>query len=321
MEWLVLGATIGWLLGKACSRWNAKPKPEAPPSEPPPPWLEQHVRRRSALGIHQQHKHVKQERQSVKLASLQHQLSPHFLFNALNSVHWLWNRGDRNRAIESMEAFMALGTTIGTRNTEGWHGLTDEFASIKRYLLLESIRLDLPLNMEVCMPPNSRRKTSSSPNSSFKPIAENSIWHGFSPTPPAGTTPRIQIEATWEEGWATEWGVLGINIRDNGRGFASHGSSDEDIGRAPSDPGSHKPCMKATIAVTQGPEPWSTTCSIKLPLPKPMAPARATEAKGGVRQPSLEASVPIQQTNHGDHGSVVSAIPEGRNVLPSLLFR
>ena len=198
-----------WLaFGEACSRWNAKPKPEAPPSVPPPPWLEQHVRRRSALGIHQQHKHVKQERQSVKLASLQHQLSPHFLFNALNSVHWLWNRGDRNRAIESMEAFMALWHDHWNQDTEGWHGLTDEFASIKRYLLLESIRLDLPLNVEVCMPPEFSPESILVPKLFLQPIAENSIWHGFSPTPPAGTTPRIQIEATWEEGWATEWGVL-----------------------------------------------------------------------------------------------------------------
>ena len=287
MEWLVLGATIGWLLGKACSRWNAKPKPEAPQSVPPPPWLEQHVRRRSALGIHQQHKHVKQERQSVKLASLQHQLSPHFLFNALNSVHWLWNRGDRNRAIESMEAFMALWHDHWNQDTEGWHGLTDEFASIKRYLLLESIRLDLPLNVEVCMPPEFSPESILVPKLFLQPIAENSIWHGFSPTPPAGTTPRIQIEATWDEGWATEWGMLGINIRDNGRGFASHGSSGKgtSVGLQVVRETLASMHANATIAVTQGPEPWSTTCSIKLPLPKPTAPARATEAKG--RAPAL----------------------------------
>lgn len=287
MKWLVLGATIGWLLGKACSRWNAKPKPEAPPSVPPPPWLEQHVRRRSALGIHQQHKHVKQERQSVKLTSLQHQLSPHFLFNALNSVHWLWNRGDRNRAIESMEAFMALWHDHWNQDTEGWHGLTDEFASIKRYLLLESIRLDLPLNVEVCMPPEFSPESILVPKLFLQPIAENSIWHGFSPTPPARTTPRIQIEAAWEEGWATEWGMLGINIRDNGRGFASHGSSGKrkSVGLQVIRETLASMHAKATIAVTQGPEPWSTTCSIKLPLPKPMAPARATEAKG--RAPAL----------------------------------
>ena len=287
MEWLVLGATIGWLLGKACSRWNAKPKPEAPQSVPPPPWLEQHVRRRSALGIHQQHKHVKQERQSVKLASLQHQLSPHFLFNALNSVHWLWSRGDRNRAIESMEAFMALWHDHWNQDTEGWHGLTDEFASIKRYLLLESIRLDLPLNVEVCMPPEFSPESILVPKLFLQPIAENSIWHGFSPTPPAGTTPRIQIEATWDEGWATEWGMLGINIRDNGRGFASHGSSGKgtSVGLQVVRETLASMHAKATIAVTQGPEPRSTTCSIKLPLPKPTAPARATEAKG--RAPAL----------------------------------
>lgn len=287
MEWLVLWATIGWLLGKACSRWTAKPKPEAPPSVPPPPWLEQHVRRRSALGIHQQHKHVKQERQSVKLASLQHQLSPHFLFNALNSVHWLWNRGDRNRAIESMEAFMALWHDHWNQDTEGWHGLKDEFASIKRYLLLESIRLDLPLNVEVCMPPEFSPESILVPKLFLQPIAENSIWHGFSPKPPAGTTPRIQIEATWEEGWATEWGMLGINIRDNGRGFASHGSSGKgtSVGLQVVRETLASMHAKATIGVTQGPEPWSTTCSIKLPLPKPTAPARATEAKG--RAPAL----------------------------------
>ena len=257
MEWLVLGATIGWILGKACSRWNEKPKPEAPPSVAPPPWLEQHVRRRSALGIHQQHKHVKQERQSVKLASLQHQLSPHSLFNALNSVHWLWNRGDRNRAIESMEAFMALWHDHWNQDTEGWHGLTDEFASIKRYLLLESIRLDLPLNVEVCMPPEFSPESILVPKLFLQPIAENSIWHGFSPTPPAGTTPRIQIEATWEEGWATEWGMLGINIRDNGRGFASHGSSGKgtSVGLQVIRETLASMHAKATIAVTQGSEP------------------------------------------------------------------
>ena len=40
-----------------------------------------------------------------------------------------------------------------------------------------------------------------------------------------------------------------------------------------------------------------------------------------MRQPSLEARVPIQQTNHGDHGRVVGAIPEGRNVhFPTFCF-
>ena len=52
-----------------------------------------------------------------------------------------------------MEVFMALWHDHWNQDTEGWHGLTGEFASIKRYLLLESIRLDLPLNVEVCLPP------------------------------------------------------------------------------------------------------------------------------------------------------------------------
>ncbi|MBN2894291.1 MAG: histidine kinase [Campylobacterales bacterium] len=113
-----------------------------------------------------------------RLRSLETQLNPHFLFNALNSVAELIHT-DADKAEEAL-----LGISSFLRNTmqeRALLSLESELRNVRDYLALENLRFDGQILLHVSVNPEDlRRKV---PKFSVQLLVENAIKHGFSNRP------------------------------------------------------------------------------------------------------------------------------------------
>jgi LytS/YehU family sensor histidine kinase len=106
-----------------------------------------------------------------RLRSLETQLNPHFLFNALNSLAELVHR-DSNRA---EEAILKLSAFLrNTMSEKALIPMAEEIANVKSYVELENIRFSdrIRLDVEGPLPPWQL------PKFSIQLLAENAIKHG-----------------------------------------------------------------------------------------------------------------------------------------------
>jgi LytS/YehU family sensor histidine kinase len=231
-------------------------------------WLERHQRLRDDAGIRGRQNDLTSRRKRLEQQTLQLQLSPHFMFNALSSVQWLWADGHFGQARETYACFLRLWQKHWTDTAEGSHSLRDELTSLEEYVRLESSRRGLDVAWEVLASDNVPWDAHV-PALLFQPALENAMWHGFS-TPPDTPSLGLHVHATSGEGgepWVT------VNILDNG------------VGWTPADP-THPPARasfgnditlnrlqhlhpKATMTLTTASAPWSTNVQFCLPLTPP----------------------------------------------------
>jgi len=107
-----------------------------------------------------------------RLRSLETQLNPHFLFNALNSIAELIHQ-DPNKA---ETAILKVSTFLrNTMDEKALISLSDELRNVRDYIELENIRFSgrIQMNIDNAMP---KIKV---PKFSIQLLVENAIKHGF----------------------------------------------------------------------------------------------------------------------------------------------
>ncbi|MCD9027636.1 histidine kinase [Luteimonas sp. BDR2-5] len=147
----------------------------------------------------------------ARLQLLTGQLSPHFLFNAFNTIRGMIFE-DRERAAELVtqlsELFrFHLSAGIRTETT-----LAEDWEIARRYLDLEAVRLESRLRLEVDLDPALMPRTL--PILTLLTLVENAIKHGIAPNRDGG---RLSIRAQAAgRGWTLE-------VENSiGRGVAEH---------------------------------------------------------------------------------------------------
>jgi len=107
-----------------------------------------------------------------RLKSLETQLNPHFIFNALNSIAELIHQ-DQNRAEDAV--LKMSGFLRNTMNEKALIALGDELKNVKAYLELENVRFcnQLHLHIKGSVP------DWKVPKFSLQLLVENAIKHGF----------------------------------------------------------------------------------------------------------------------------------------------
>jgi sensor histidine kinase YesM len=114
--------------------------------------------------------------QQAKLAALQAQLNPHFLFNALNAVSALMYRD-----VEAADAMLArIGELLRlTLASDGSHEirLSEELELLERYLDIERIRFADRLAITMDVPETTLE--AHVPPFALQPLVENAIRHGI----------------------------------------------------------------------------------------------------------------------------------------------
>ena len=207
-----LGSALGVHLGRQrASRRGSSKAPSSP--FPSPSWVERHQRLRDQSQLAERHLQVRGARTEVKRQTLQLHLSPHFMFNALSSVQWLWVQGEARQAHLLFASFIKLWQRHWRGPASCVHSLKDELHTLSDYVALESVRLQREVHLEWDVP--SERNNRTMPSLLLQPVIENALWHGFQPMP---ESPRIRIEVSLlHDALRPDW--VSLTVKDNGKGL------------------------------------------------------------------------------------------------------
>lgn len=130
-----------------------------------------------ATRIQVQNIELQNQLRSSQLRALKLQLSPHFLFNTLNTVSSLIRSGENDTAIKvNSKLAEFLRTTLYTDNQE-FVTLDKELEFINLYLDIESLRFNDRLKIRKNIPLNTRKFEV--PYFLLQPLVENAIKHGI----------------------------------------------------------------------------------------------------------------------------------------------
>ena len=152
--------------------------------------------------------------QISEMKALQAQITPHFLYNTLDSIIWLAEGGRKEQVISITRAFSDFFRISLNRGNE-WVLVKDEFKHVESYLTIQKIRyrdiLDYSIEYEDIM----ERKTIL--KLLLQPLVENALYHGIKNKRGKG----LIVVHGWMERDAAEpessW--LCFRVEDNGIGM------------------------------------------------------------------------------------------------------
>ena len=119
----------------------------------------------------------------AEVRALRAQISPHFIYNALNTIG-SFIRTDPERARELLHEFADF-TRYSFRGGGEFTTLKDELTNIQRYVALEQARFGDRLNMKLQIAPEVLQVVL--PFLALQPLVENAIRHGLAGKPHGGT--------------------------------------------------------------------------------------------------------------------------------------
>lgn len=116
------------------------------------------------------------EKRKVELQVLQNQINPHFLYNTLDSIVFLAERG-RNADVITTVVSLAHFFRISISKGEIFIPIEDEIFHVRNYLTIQSIRYSNKFTYEVSIDEAMlRRKVM---KLILQPLVENAIYHGI----------------------------------------------------------------------------------------------------------------------------------------------
>lgn len=119
------------------------------------------------------------ELQLQKMQVLRAQMSPHFIFNSLNSVNHFILQNDRIQASEYLTKFSKLVRLILQNSQAAYISLECEIEALQLYLELEAVRFDHQFDYKIKIDDVPDISVLRIPPLIIQPFAENAIWHGL----------------------------------------------------------------------------------------------------------------------------------------------
>ncbi|QYR23918.1 sensor histidine kinase [Paenibacillus sp. sptzw28] len=151
----------------------------------------------------------RQERQkrNAELRSLQAQIKPHFLYNTLDTIHWMARKQGAEDVSEMVESLARL-FRIGLSNGSEYIPLAEELEHSKSYLQIQRIRYKDKLGYTLELDPDiSHHRVL---KVILQPIIENAIYHGIKERRGPG---HITVKA------ARDQGRIVMTVADDGVGM------------------------------------------------------------------------------------------------------
>ena len=257
----------GWLEGRPPSSVSSTST-----SASVPEWLERHQFLHTQSRLATQHQHVQARREDAERRRLHLHLSPHFMFNALTSVHWLAAEGRWKEALHTFVAFKGLWHKHWNVQESPVHSLQDELATLEACVVLESTRLGKTVTFTHHMHPAVPSRAQI-PALLLQPALENALWHGFDGSVEA---PQVHLTVTpmdRHEGW------LVLTLLDNGIGLSADADTGSSEGLQLVREKVLTMAQEANVFVGAATGPWSTMARITLPLVLPANADAASEEK------------------------------------------
>lgn len=190
---IALGLTIGWLIIYFQNQRR----------------MEKERARRGLLEKDRQLLQLNRKMAEVRLAALQSQMNPHFLFNSLNALHFYILQNHKDLASRFLNKFSRLVRLILEHSRLNQVSLSRELEALELYLTLEQLRLDHGFVYTIDLDPSIDTELTKVPPMLLQPVVENAIWHGIMPKEGRGWI-KIKIVHTEK--------ALEVRVRDNGVG-------------------------------------------------------------------------------------------------------
>ena len=120
-----------------------------------------------------------QQKQELEYRMLQSQISPHFLYNTLNSIKWMATLQGADGIAEMTTSLSRLLKTV-SKDVRKVVTLEDELTLLNDYMLIQEYRYGGNITMTKIIHDNSLLKTQI-PRFTLQPLVENAIFHGIEP--------------------------------------------------------------------------------------------------------------------------------------------
>jgi signal transduction histidine kinase len=164
---------------------------------------------------------LKRQVVEARMAAMQAQVEPHFLFNTLASIDHLIET-DPTRASQMQKNLIALLRASMPTMRESHpaaHNLGREMAVIRPYLEILKVRMEDRLQTEIAVPDG--LLSADFPSMMIQSLVENAIKHGLEPKPEGGKlTVRAEIVH----------GKLAVTVADTGLGFGKAATAGTGVG-------------------------------------------------------------------------------------------
>jgi hypothetical protein len=165
---------------------------------------------------------LKRQVVEARMAAMQAQVEPHFLFNTLASIDHLIET-DPARASTMQKNLIALlrasMPTMREANAQGVRDLGREMAVIRPYVEILKVRMEERLQAEIDVPEGLH--SAEFPPMMIQSLVENAVKHGLEPKPEGGRlTVRAQIVH----------GKLQVTVADTGLGFGKAATAGTGVG-------------------------------------------------------------------------------------------
>lgn len=149
---------------------------------------------------------------STEMTALRSQMTPHFMFNALNTVNrFIWAE-QKEQASDHLVKFARLTRKVLESSREQWVPLHDDLDTLRDYLEIEKVNLEHGLDFDIELAESVDPENVMVPPMMLQPFVENALKHGLKNLAKRGQI-RISIAIEGQE--------LKCTIEDNGVGRTS----------------------------------------------------------------------------------------------------
>ena len=142
--------------------------------------------------------------------ALRSQMTPHFIFNSLNSIQLLVASNNRIDALKNLSKFSKLMRKILQNSKKTTVPLIEELETLELYVELENLRFDNRIYYSLNIEEDIDQEMVEIPPMLIQPYVENAIWHGLMNREEMGG--RVDINIREKEN------MLTCSIQDNGVG-------------------------------------------------------------------------------------------------------
>ncbi len=167
---------------------------------------------------------LKRQVMEARMAAMQAQVEPHFLFNTLASIDHLIET-DPMRASKMQKNLITLlrasMPTMREASDGGARALGRELAVIRPYLEILKVRMEERLTTEITVPDG--LLSAAFPPMMIQTLVENAIKHGLEPKPDGG---HLKVAAE------VVHGKLAVTVADTGVGFGKAATAGTGVGLA-----------------------------------------------------------------------------------------
>jgi len=167
---------------------------------------------------------LKRQVVEARMAAMQAQVEPHFLFNTLASIDHLIETDPKRASVMQKNLIALLRASMPTMRETGNGGLQElgrEVAVIQPYLEILKVRMEDRLETEIDVPDGLR--SAEFPPMMVQSLVENAIKHGLEPKPEGG---KLSVRAEIVHG------RLAVTVADTGLGFGRAATAGTGIGLA-----------------------------------------------------------------------------------------